>query len=110
MNDQIELNPETGIPVAPYKAEPISDGIRVTEPYFRDILVYAFRYALTRQAYAPSLFREWMMANHTVLDDIDVRLMVKEINEAKKRGEINSMDLNGWEDFKAALYKRRQIR
>ncbi len=109
MSKQTKINPSTGIPVMPYKVEPIQDGVEVTKPYLCDILIYSFRYALTRKTYAPSLFCDWMVNNLSVMTDRDLKLMLQEIRQAKERGEIDPIDMKEWKDFSHAINTRRKV-
>ena len=49
--------------------------------YERDILIYMFRYCLSRRSYAVGTAIEIIQANWNILSDFDKRLIHKEIKE-----------------------------
>lgn len=60
-----------------------------------DILIYAFRYAIGRQTYAPLIIQETIQANLDNLETWILSKMIDEINYAEKLGEVNiDSDIN----------------
>ena len=49
--------------------------------YDRDVLIYTFRYCLTRRSYAVGTAIEIIQANWNILSDSDRKLILKEIKE-----------------------------
>ena len=48
----------------------------------REMLIYAFRYTLGRQSYAPHTMMEIILANKDNLSEHDTKLIIREIDEA----------------------------
>ena len=73
--------------------------------FTRDILIYAFRYAIARRSYAVSLFINWAKLNINLFNDSDKDLMIKEINQAliDYQGYLDYSDMNTWIKFKDFL-------
>lgn len=63
----------------------------------REILIYAFRYAIGRQSSAPDNVIEAIKDNITTLSDHDIELYIREINECTYYGmecdKINWLNL-----------------
>jgi hypothetical protein len=68
------------------------------------ILMFAFRYALGRQTYAPSMVIETIKENIDAFDKWQLELMVKEINEYRDLGMV--CDIDEWLGFKGWLETR----
>jgi len=76
-----------------------NEKICVTKEYFRDIVIYAFRYAVTRKSYAGALFTDWMIDNMEIMSDSDLTMMIKEIKEDIENGLIKGTDKMIWKAF-----------
>ena len=48
----------------------------------REMLIYAFRYALGRQSYAPHTMMDIILKNKNILSEQDIELIIREIDEA----------------------------
>jgi hypothetical protein len=83
------------------------DKICVTNQFFRDIVIYAFRYAITRKSYAGSLFQDWLIDNLDIVSIDDIRLMIKEIDEAIDHNLLTDIELVTWPAFKNTLIQLR---
>ena len=67
--------------------------------YDRDILVYTFRYCLSRRSYAVATAIELIKLNWAVLSEFDKRLIQKEIKEhfeLYSPAEKYDMDVTAW--------------
>lgn len=75
----------------------------------REILIFAFRYALGRESFAPSIVTDNIKANIDNINTNDIKLYIKEINECNNYGM--EMDKQHWLKFKNylenILYKRK---
>lgn len=70
----------------------------------RDILVYAFRYALGRRTTAPSAVAVNITRNIKVLTRHDIEQMVREIGECAATDDLGSpCDVDTWQDLKEYL-------
>jgi hypothetical protein len=67
----------------------------------RDILIYAFRYALGRSSFAPVIVTDNIKANINNISTGDIQLFIKEINECTYYGM--KMDKQHWLNFKDYL-------
>ena len=76
-----------------------NEKICVTKEFFRDIVIYAFRYAVTRKSYAGALFTDWLIDNMEIVSDGDLELMVNEINENIDNGSLTGIDETVWKAF-----------
>ena len=67
--------------------------------YERDILIYTFRYCLTRKSYAVSTAIELIIKNWSNLSIFDKKLFQKEIKEHFELYDYEKydMDKNAWE-------------
>ena len=68
--------------------------------YDRDVLIYTFRYCLTRRSYAVGTAIEIIQANWNILSDSDRKLILKEIKEhfqLYSPAEKYDMDRTAWE-------------
>ena len=68
--------------------------------YERDILIYTFRYCLTRRSYAVATAIEIIQSNWSVLSEFDRKLIQKEIKEHFQLfspAEKYDMDRTAWE-------------
>lgn len=74
----------------------------------RDIIIYAFRYALGRQSYAPSIVIETIKDNIENLDKSDISLFIKEINESNNWGM--KIDKEHWYNFRKYLIQELEKR
>ena len=64
----------------------------------RDVLIYAFRYALGRSSYSTSTVSELIIANWDVLPEGDKSLYKREIQEAIDESRYGmNMDKVNWE-------------
>ena len=70
----------------------------------KTILIFAFRYALGRQTFAPSMVIETIKENIDAFDKWQLELMIKEISESKDLGM--ACDIEEWLGFKGWLEKR----
>jgi len=77
----------------------------VTKPFFRDIVIYAFRYAITRQSMAGSIFTDWLRENISMVTNHDIRLMVREISEEVEHDYFTNIDKPTWVNFGLFLQK-----
>ena len=68
------------------------------------ILMFAFRYALGRQTYAPSMVIKTVKENIDAFDKWQLELIVKEIGEHRDLGM--ACDIDEWLGFKGWLEKR----
>ena len=67
--------------------------------FHRDILIYAFRYALGRMSYSPSIMQDAIRSAWPTLHEADRRLIKREIREHKEScGSIGmkNVDEPGW--------------
>ena len=76
-----------------------NEKICVTKEYFRDIVIYAFRYAITGKSYAGALFTDWMIDNMEIMSDSDLTMMIKEIKEDIENGLIKGTNKMIWKAF-----------
>ena len=83
--------------------------LEVTEPFFRDIVIYAFRYSLLRKSMAGSIYTDWLIDNLDIVSDHDVSLMIREIKEAKELGTLTDIDLLTWSSFSTTLQQLRDL-
>lgn len=67
----------------------------------REILLFAFRYALGRESYAPYSVTEAIKANIDSISITDIKQYIKEIEEHKDLGM--SFDEKHWLNFKECL-------
>lgn len=67
----------------------------------RGVLIYAFRYALSRETYAPMLVVGEIKKNITAVSTSDISLYIKEINEYDNLGV--SYDREYWLSFLSYL-------
>ena len=68
--------------------------------YDQDILIYTFRYCLTRRSYAVATAIEIIQSNWSVLSEFDRKLIQKEIKEHFQLfspAEKYDMDRTAWE-------------
>ena len=68
--------------------------------YDRDVLIYTFRYCLTRRSYAVGTAIEIIQSNWNILSDFDKKLIQKEIKEhfeLYNPAEKYDMDRTAWE-------------
>ena len=63
----------------------------------RDIMIYAFRYALGRQSFAPVTVVENIKHNIDKISDNDLKLYIKEIKEFENYGM--EFDKSHWLNF-----------
>ena len=68
--------------------------IKITEQDKRDILMYAFRYALGRQTYAPSTVADIIINNWDDISDGDKQLYKREILQCPNLGM--DLDKDNW--------------
>ena len=67
--------------------------------YDRDVLIYTFRYCLSRRSYAVGTAIELIQSNWDILSDIDRKLIHKEITEHFQfysPAEKYDMDRTAW--------------
>ena len=67
--------------------------------YERDVIIYMFRYCLTRRSYAVGTATEIIQANWNILSDFDKKLIQKEIKEhfqLYSPAEKYDMDKTAW--------------
>ena len=67
--------------------------------YDRDVLIYMFRYCLTRRSYSVGTAIEIIQANWNILSDFDKKLIHKEIKEhfeLYNPAEKYDMDRTAW--------------
>ena len=67
--------------------------------YERDILIYMFRYCLSRRSYAVGTATEILQLNWNIISDFDKRLIHKEIKEhfdLYSEAEKYDMDRTAW--------------
>lgn len=70
----------------------------------RDILIYAFRYAMGRRTFAPITVVENIKANIDKLHWRDLQTMAKEIGDNDKMSNLgDSGDILFWREFKEYL-------
>lgn len=70
----------------------------------RDILVFAMRYALGRMTFAPITVIENIKHNIDLLNENDIKLLIKDIEEQKDFGGYGmNCDEKVWMDFKNYL-------
>lgn len=67
----------------------------------RDVLFFAFRYALGRKSFAPSTVTANIKANINEISTGDIRAYIKEIEECVNFGM--EMDKQHWLNFKSEL-------
>lgn len=67
----------------------------------RDILFYAFRYALGRRSYAPAVVVDNIKANIRNISKGDIKAYIREISECDDLGD--EMDVRFWNGFKNYL-------
>lgn len=69
------------------------------------IIFCAFRYALGRMTYMPSIVQLFIRDNIDIVDTKDINLMIKEITEAEEREGLgdNEIDAPGWIDLREFL-------
>ena len=62
------------------------------------IIFCAFRYALGRMTYMPSIVQLFIRDNIDLVNTKDINLMIKEITEAEERDGLgdNNIDAPGW--------------
>lgn len=73
----------------------------------RDILIYAMRYALGRQTFAPITVVENIKYNINLLDVNNLKLLIKDIDEQKDFGGYGMQcDEDLWLNFKKYLEDR----
>ncbi len=65
----------------------------------RDILLYALRYALGRQTFAPTVVIENIKANIHLFSKQDIKIIIKEIKEQEKYGYGMACDKDTWMGF-----------
>lgn len=70
----------------------------------RDILMYALRYSLGRQTFAPITVIENIKNNIYKLNQNDIKLMIKEIKEQEHYGA--DVDTKSWMSFLSYLNKK----
>ena len=56
--------------------------MKLSNNQFRELLIYAFRYALGRQSYAPHTVIEIITTNLSTISQSDRSLFIREIDEA----------------------------
>lgn len=69
----------------------------------RNIIIYAFRYALGRQSYAPSIVTDTIKNNIESISEDDISLFIREINECSDYGM--NIDKEHWYSFRKYLIK-----
>lgn len=74
----------------------------------RDIMIYAFRYALGRQSFAPVTVVENIKHNIDKISDNDLKLYIKEIKEFENYGM--EFDKAHWLSFVSYLEKELKSR
>ncbi|MBO0602747.1 hypothetical protein I2483_13850 [Sporosarcina sp. E16_3] len=74
----------------------------------KEILFYAFRYALGRMSYAPSTIMDNIKANINDLSTGDIQAYIREVAECENYGM--EMDKTSWLGFKAYLENELKIR
>ncbi len=74
----------------------------------REVLFFAFRYALGRMSYAPSTVMDNIQTNIKKISDGDIKQYIKEINECEHYGM--EMDERHWLEFKQFLEKELENR
>lgn len=67
----------------------------------REILIFAFRYALGRSSFAPKIVTDNIKTNINNISTGDIKLFIKEINECTCYGM--EMDKQHWLNFKDYL-------
>ena len=69
------------------------------------IIFCAFRYALGRMTYMPSIVQLFIRDNIDIVDTKDINLMIKEITEAEERDGLgdNNIDAPGWINLREFL-------
>jgi len=74
--------------------------INIPEDELRDLLIYAFRYALPRHTYATAdLYVYLLKYNKKCLQASDRFLICREITKFLDSGDCWDMDRAGWEDI-----------
>ena len=71
----------------------------ILSPDYRDqsIVICAFRYALGRRSYMPSLVADWIKEHWSQIDATNRELIAREIEQALERGEAGDrMDEDVW--------------
>lgn len=68
-----------------------------------NILFYAFRYALGRRSYSPSIVVENIQSNINQISEDDIKAYINEISQCNDLGD--AMDAQLWNDFKDYLEK-----
>ena len=80
---------------------------------FSIVVFCAFRYALGRMTYMPSIVAEFIQTNIKDIKTSDIRLMIKEIEEANEDNLLGmDFDVRMWlrlKDFLEEELKRRPI-
>lgn len=74
----------------------------------KDILFFAFKYAIKRKSYAPKIVMTNIMYNLKELDNLDLKRYIKEIEECKEFGFNNDKEL--WESLKKEMYRELSFR
>lgn len=69
----------------------------------RDILVYAMRYALGRQTYAPSTVLDNIQHNIDLFSANDLKLLIRDIDKQKNYGYGMECDEKLWLGLRAYL-------
>jgi len=78
--------------------------MKINEEQFRDMLIYAFRYALGRCTYAPHDMVKIIWRNREGLSNADRDLFIREIREAIERDMAgHECDKRAWEGLLADL-------
>ena len=74
----------------------------------REILIYAFRYALGRCSVAPIAVRDAIKEHYDVLTDYDVKLIIREIDQAIESDMAGmACDVTTWTTVKNFLKNKR---
>ena len=74
----------------------------------REMLIYAFRYSLNRQSYAPHTMMDIILKNKNILSDHDIELIIREIDEAVENNIAGDpkIDTKRWQATAEELRKR----
>jgi len=70
----------------------------------KELMIFAFRYALGRKSTAPSTVTEIIKRNHHILDDNDKNQIIKDIKSAiKLKSAGMDMDIKIWKSLAVFL-------
>ena len=62
--------------------------------FTRDIIIYAFRYALGRRSMSVSIFTDWCTVNINLLSVHDRQLIIREINDAEELEQLGDAGID----------------